>query len=145
MIQCNEAPSNCSGRTRLARLPLRHPVSPCLNMMLRMQCEVTMLLCESNRCCVLSMVGKYTLRTRLFVYTMFGRAYGDEVAARHFSQDVFPVAEFQAGERILALFCVIGRDGYNEGDEGQSSICFWKVESRVTLLNVVRHVCLYNA
>jgi len=36
---------------------------------------------------------------------MFGRAYGDEVAARHFYQDVFPVAEFQAGERILALLC----------------------------------------
>jgi len=60
MIQCNEAPSNCSGRTLLTRLPLRHSVSSCLNMMLSMQCEVTVLLCESNRCCVLSMVGKYT-------------------------------------------------------------------------------------
>ena len=76
---------------------------------------------------------------------MFGRAYGDEVAASHFYPDVFPVAEFQAGKRFLALICVIGKDGYNEIDKGQSSICFWKVESRVPLLNVLRHVCLYNA
>jgi hypothetical protein len=59
-----------------------------------------------------------------------------------FYQDVFPVAEFQAGERILALLCVIGKDRYNEGDKGQSSICFWKVESRVTWLNVLRHAYL---
>jgi hypothetical protein len=76
---------------------------------------------------------------------MFGRAYGDEVAARYFYQDVFSVAEFQAGKRFLALICVIGRDGYSERDKGQFNNCFWKVESRVTLLNVLQHVCLYNA
>jgi hypothetical protein len=76
---------------------------------------------------------------------MFGHAYSDEVAANHFYQDVFPVAEFQARKRFLALICVIGKDGYNERDKVQSSICFWKVESTVTLLNVLRHICLYNA
>jgi hypothetical protein len=64
---------------------------------------------------------------------MFGRAYGDDVAARHFYEDVFPVAEFQAGKRFLALICVTGKDGYNERDKGQFSNCFWKVESRVTM------------
>jgi len=76
---------------------------------------------------------------------MLGHAYGDEVAASHFYQEVFPVAEFQAGKRVLALICVRGKDGYNERDKGQSSICFWKVESRVILLNFLRHICLYNA
>jgi hypothetical protein len=59
---------------------------------------------------------------------MFGRAYGDEVAARHFYQDVFPVAEFQAGKRFIALFCVIGKDGYN--DLHEQIVCtnhLWRV------------------
>jgi hypothetical protein len=34
---------------------------------------------------------------------MFGGAYGDEVAARHFYQNVFPVAEFQEGKRGFTL------------------------------------------
>lgn len=48
---------------------------------------------------------------------MFGRAYGNEVAAHHFYQDVFPVAEFQGGKRFIALICVVGKDGHNEGDK----------------------------
>jgi len=76
---------------------------------------------------------------------MFGLAYGDEVAADHFYQDVFPVAEFQSRKRFLALICITGKDGYKERDKGQSNNCFWKVESKVTLLNVLRHICLYSA
>jgi hypothetical protein len=63
---------------------------------------------------------------------MFGGTYGDEVATHHFYQDLFPVAEFQAGKRGFTLICVVGKDGYTEGEIGESNICFWKAESRVT-------------
>lgn len=110
MIQCNEAPSNCSGRTRLTRLPLRHPVISCINAMLSVQCEVTVLLCESNRCCVLRMVGKYTFadmslcihyvwpcvrRWSCSTTFLLGRISGRRIPGRNW---------------VLALICVIGKD-----------------------------------
>jgi hypothetical protein len=48
---------------------------------------------------------------------MFGGTYGDKVASHHFYQDLFPVAEFQAGKRVFILICVVGKDGYNEGEK----------------------------
>jgi hypothetical protein len=62
-----------------------------------------------------------------------------------FTRTYFRSQNSRQGNGFLALICVIGRDGYNEIDKGQSSICSRKVESRVTLSNVLRHVCLHNA
>lgn len=62
-----------------------------------------------------------------------------------FTRTYFRSQNSRQKKRGLALICVIGKDGYIEIDKGQSSVCFWKVESRVTLLNILRHVCLYNA
>lgn len=105
--------------------------------------EVTVLLCESNRCCVLRMVGKYTFTDMALCIHYVWPCIRRWSCGKSFLPGRISSRRIPGKKTVLALICVIGKDGYNEKDKEKSSICFWKVESRVTLLNVLRRIYVF--
>lgn len=56
--------------------------------LLSMQCDVIVLLCESTHCSVLNMVGKYTFMEMADMHIIFGCAYNDEVEENYLYQNI---------------------------------------------------------